>query len=226
MTSRRDLGSLHALLVEPSAMQARIIRKACDEVGLLHVEGVGSVADAHATMRRRPPDVVLSALYLPDGSGTGLVTAMRADPLLENVAFILISSETRPQVLDPVRQSGACAILPKPFVAEQLAAALRAALDYLNPNSMLEVDCDLEQLRVLLVDEPVAGMTSEETERTAELLVSLAGAHSVIVVEHDMAFVRSIAKKVTVLHQGSVLAEGTMDEIQANPKVIEVYLGE
>jgi urea transport system ATP-binding protein len=69
-------------------------------------------------------------------------------------------------------------------------------------------------------------VTSEETERTAELLVSLAGAHSVIVVEHDMAFVRSIAKKVTVLHQGSVLAEGTMDEIQANPKVIEVYLGE
>lgn len=84
----------------------------------------------------------------------------------------------------------------------------------------------MQNPRVLLVDEPVAGMTSEETERTAELLVSLAGAHSVIVVEHDMAFVRSIAKKVTVLHQGSVLAEGTMDEIQANPKVIEVYLGE
>jgi len=84
----------------------------------------------------------------------------------------------------------------------------------------------MQNPRVLLVDEPVAGMTSEETERTAELLVSLAGTHSVIVVEHDMAFVRSIAKKVTVLHQGSVLAEGTMDEIQANPKVIEVYLGE
>ena len=84
----------------------------------------------------------------------------------------------------------------------------------------------MQNPRVLLVDEPVAGMTSEETERTAELLVSLAGHHSVIVVEHDMAFVRSIAKKVTVLHQGSVLAEGTMDEIQANPKVIEVYLGE
>ncbi|MEP0355879.1 urea ABC transporter ATP-binding protein UrtD [Paraglaciecola sp.] len=80
--------------------------------------------------------------------------------------------------------------------------------------------------RVLLVDEPVAGMTGQETERTAELLTSLAGKHSVIVVEHDMAFVRSIARKVSVLHQGSVLAEGSMSEIQANPDVIKVYLGE
>jgi urea transport system ATP-binding protein len=63
-------------------------------------------------------------------------------------------------------------------------------------------------------------------ERTAELLTSLAGEHSVVVVEHDMEFVRSIAKRVLVLHQGSLLAEGTMDEIQANAKVVEVYLGE
>jgi urea transport system ATP-binding protein len=72
----------------------------------------------------------------------------------------------------------------------------------------------------------VAGMTPQEVEKTAELLVSLAGDHSVVVVEHDMEFVRRIARKVTVLHQGSVLAEGSMDEVQANPKVIEVYLGE
>lgn len=80
--------------------------------------------------------------------------------------------------------------------------------------------------RLLLVDEPVAGMTAEETERTAELLTSLAGKHTVIVVEHDMEFVRSIARTVTVLHQGSVLAEGTMDQVQNNRDVIEVYLGE
>lgn len=79
--------------------------------------------------------------------------------------------------------------------------------------------------RLLLVDEPVAGMTPQETERTAELLTSLAGERTVIVVEHDMEFVRSIANKVTVLHQGSVLAEGSMDEVQANKDVIEVYLG-
>ena len=84
----------------------------------------------------------------------------------------------------------------------------------------------MQSPRVLLVDEPVAGMTGEETEKTAELLLSLAGKHSVIVVEHDMKFVRSIARKVTVLHQGSVLTEGTMDQVQNDPKVIEVYLGE
>ncbi|WP_207780159.1 urea ABC transporter ATP-binding protein UrtD [Pokkaliibacter plantistimulans] len=84
----------------------------------------------------------------------------------------------------------------------------------------------MQNPRILLVDEPVAGMTGEETERTAELLTSLAGRHAVIVVEHDMAFVRSIARTVTVLHQGSVLAEGSMDKIQNDPKVIEVYLGE
>src|SRR5688572_17423530 len=80
--------------------------------------------------------------------------------------------------------------------------------------------------RLLLVDEPVAGMSAQETERTAELLTSLAGRHSVVVVEHDMEFVRSIARKVTVLHEGSVLAEGSMNDIQNDPRVIEVYLGE
>ncbi|MDY6956732.1 MAG: urea ABC transporter ATP-binding protein UrtD [Pseudomonadota bacterium] len=84
----------------------------------------------------------------------------------------------------------------------------------------------MQNPRVLLVDEPVAGMTPGEVERTAELLNTLAGKHSVIVVEHDMAFVRAIARKVTVLHQGSVLAEGSMDQIQADPRVQEVYLGE
>ena len=80
--------------------------------------------------------------------------------------------------------------------------------------------------RLLLVDEPVAGMTHQEIERTSELLTSLAGQHSVVVVEHDMEFVRSIAQTVTVLHEGHVLAEGSMDQVQNDPKVIEVYLGE
>ncbi len=84
----------------------------------------------------------------------------------------------------------------------------------------------MQQPRLLLVDEPVAGMTHQEMDKTAELLQSLAGEHSVVVVEHDMDFVRSIASEVTVLHQGSVLAEGTMDEVQANPEVVSVYLGE
>jgi len=84
----------------------------------------------------------------------------------------------------------------------------------------------MQNPKLLLVDEPAAGMTHQEMDRTAELLTSLAGTRSVIVVEHDMDFVRSIAQKVTVLHQGSVLAEGSMDDIQNDQRVIEVYLGE
>jgi len=83
----------------------------------------------------------------------------------------------------------------------------------------------IQEPQLLLVDEPVAGMTPQEVERTAELLTSLAGRHSVIVVEHDMEFVRSIARRVTVLHEGSVLAEGSIDEVQGNARVREVYLG-
>ena len=83
----------------------------------------------------------------------------------------------------------------------------------------------MQEPRLLLLDEPVAGMTDDESMRTAELCQSLAGRHSVVVVEHDMDFIARIARKVTVLHEGSVLAEGPMDAVQADPRVIEVYLG-
>ena len=86
----------------------------------------------------------------------------------------------------------------------------------------------MQDPKLLLLDEPVAGMTDEETERTAELFLSLEGQHSLVVVEHDMTFVDHLTegkKKVTVLHEGSVLAEGLLSEVQANERVVEVYLG-
>ena len=88
----------------------------------------------------------------------------------------------------------------------------------------------MQDPRLLLLDEPVAGMTDEETERTAELFLSLEGSHSLVVVEHDMKFIHALthgdpAKKVTVLHEGSVLAEGSLADVQANEQVVEVYLG-
>ena len=79
---------------------------------------------------------------------------------------------------------------------------------------------------LLLVDEPVAGLTDEETENVGNLLVTLAESHAILVIEHDMEFVRQIARKVTVLHQGTVLCEGTIDQVQNDPRVIEVYLGQ
>ena len=83
----------------------------------------------------------------------------------------------------------------------------------------------MQEPKLLLLDEPVAGMTDDETMRTAELFVSLAGKHSLVVVEHDMAFVKALGGKVTVLHEGSVLAEGDLDAVQNDQRVIEVYLG-
>ncbi len=88
----------------------------------------------------------------------------------------------------------------------------------------------MQDPKLLLLDEPVAGMTDEETERTAELFLSLEGNHSLVVVEHDMKFIGELTqgkpgKKVTVLHEGSVLAEGSLADVQANEKVVEVYLG-
>jgi len=79
---------------------------------------------------------------------------------------------------------------------------------------------------IILLDEPVAGLTDEETSKTADLIKSLAGEHTVVVIEHDMEFIRDLGAPVTVLHQGQKLTEGTLDEVKADPRVIEVYLGE
>jgi urea transport system ATP-binding protein len=105
--------------------------------------------------------------------------------------------------------------------AEWLAGALsHGEKQWLEIGMVIAQDPEL-----LLVDEPVAGMTDEETTRTGELLQSIAADRSVLVIEHDMEFVRQIARKVTVLHQGTVLCEGPVDQVQADPRVLEVYLG-
>ncbi|MDO8704818.1 MAG: urea ABC transporter ATP-binding protein UrtD [Sulfuricaulis sp.] len=144
-----------------------------------------------------------------------LELAMKADKGVWATLFNRLSSEQVNRVQE---------MLTRIRLADR-ADALAGLLSH-GQKQWLEIGMLLMQdPQILLLDEPVAGMTDEETARTAELLQSLAGQHTIMVVEHDMEFVSSIARKVTVLHEGRVLAEGPMERIQNDERVIEVYLG-
>jgi urea transport system ATP-binding protein len=144
-----------------------------------------------------------------------LELAMKADKRVRRTLFAKLGAEERDRIaatLQRVRLDGA---------ADRPAGLLSHGQKQWLEIAMLL----MQEPKLLLLDEPVAGMSDEETERTAELFISLAGEHSLVVVEHDMAFIERIARKVTVLHEGSVLAEGTLETVQNDPRVIEVYLG-
>ena len=144
-----------------------------------------------------------------------LELAMKADKGVWATLFNRLSAAQRDQVQAMLERIG----------LRERADSLAGLLSH-GQKQWLEIGMLLMQdPQILLLDEPVAGMTDEETARTAELLQSLAGRHTVVVVEHDMGFVSSIARTVTVLHEGRVLAEGSMDKVQNDERVIEVYLG-
>ncbi len=144
-----------------------------------------------------------------------LELARKGDRRVAHVLLAALRDEDRDAISDTLR-----------FVRLSAEADRPAGLLSHGQKQWLEIGMLLVQdPRLLLLDEPVAGMTDEETDRTAELIASLAGKHSVVVVEHDMAFVAQLACRVTVLHEGSVLTEGTLAEVQRDPRVIEVYLG-
>lgn len=146
---------LAVILVEPSGLQARIVKRYLDDLGVLNIQIFQDGNSALAAMRKKQPDLTISSMYLPDMSGSELIEKMRADQALTGIAFILISSEDNPLHLDSVRQSGACAILSKPFDLSHMRAAIHTTLDFLNPGSLaLENDnFDIENLRVLVVDD-------------------------------------------------------------------------
>ncbi len=147
------MSELAVLLVEPSTAQRNIISRMLAGLGSGDVIGVGTASEAETAMAASKPDLVISALYLPDMMGTQLLERMKADPGREHIAFILISSETRFRYLDPVRQAGAVAILPKPFNAEELKTALNTTLEHLAPEEADFEDFEPEHLEVLLVDD-------------------------------------------------------------------------
>ena len=117
-------------------------------------------------------------------------------------------------------------VVMKKINLSQLSNELAESLSH-GQKQWLEIGMLLMQnAQLLLIDEPAAGMTHQEMDKTVELLMALKDKHTIIVVEHDMDFVRSLQSPITVLHQGKVLAEGDMNKIQNDPKVVEVYLGE
>jgi two-component system chemotaxis response regulator CheY len=144
---------LDVLLVEPSLAQRRIVSRMLNELQISKISVAKDGAAAQQEMRRHIPDLLISSLYLPDMTGTELLTAMKQDEQLEQIAFILISSETQFRYLDPVRQAGAVCILPKPFKQDELKTALHSSLEYLDPEEINFDDFDPENLEVLLVDD-------------------------------------------------------------------------
>ncbi|OQA32569.1 MAG: Chemotaxis protein CheY [Betaproteobacteria bacterium ADurb.Bin341] len=150
------LTEIRVLLVEPSSMQAGLATKMLANMGVLTIQPCHTGAEALAALDESDqPTVVVSSLYLQDMSGTDLVITMRGKQELEAVPFILISSETRPQVLEPIRQSGACSIVTKPFTEDQLRRAIGAAAGYLVHADDFG-DEDIERFHVLLVDDSTA----------------------------------------------------------------------
>ena len=148
-----SFGNLSVFLVEPSTAQAKFITAQLKAMDIELVRTLGSGAEVLQALGDTRPDLIISALYLPDMSGTDLLGAIRQRGGQEQPAFILISSETRPQALEPVRQMGVCGILPKPFTAAQLRTALTTTLDYLRTDHEVSGEVNGADLRVLLVDD-------------------------------------------------------------------------
>lgn len=148
-----NIADLSILLIEPSKTQLKVIVKHLTEAGVNHVEGAATGAEALAALMRQPPDLVISSLYLPDMTAAELVGRMKEDKAFADIPFMLISSETNSIALEAIRQAGVVAILPKPFDRADLQQALRATIDYIDPEEMTLQYYDVGTMRVLVVDD-------------------------------------------------------------------------
>lgn len=160
------LNSLYVLLVEPSTAQSTIISRQFEELGIEHFETARDGADALMILEEETPDLVISATYLPDMTGKDLVYELRANPLWRDIPFMLISSMTGFSELNPIRQAGASAVLPKPFDATDLRRAINATLDWDAPERVQLEQHDPASMHVLLVDD--SSMARHMIVRTLE----------------------------------------------------------
>ena len=148
-----SIEDLTILLVEPSAAQRRIILNHLEAMGIDKVDGVAAGEEALTHMERHPPDLVASAMYFDDMTGSELVMRMRASDSLADIPFMLVSSEQHPHNLEPVRQAGVMAILPKPFHVDALRTALENTVGLVEPRPLELHFSDVEELEVLIVDD-------------------------------------------------------------------------
>lgn len=151
--SSLSISQLDVLLVEPSGTQQRIIQEYLSELGAHEPSQAHTAGEALTAMQNSPPDLVISAMHLPDMTGTELIQQMRNNAATLDVAFILISSETSIRYLEPLRQAGVISILPKPFSRNQLRTSLLSTLDFLQPDPLELKQFVPDELRVLIVDD-------------------------------------------------------------------------
>lgn len=148
-----SIAQLAIALVEPSWAQRRHLCRRLAAAGVHGVQAFGTARDALGALERSPADLVVSALHLPDATATELLADLRARERLADVAFMLVSSESRPEQLEPIRQAGCIAILPKPFEPEDLRRALRNSVAWLDGSELELEHYDVADLRVLVVDD-------------------------------------------------------------------------
>ncbi|MFY0663609.1 MAG: response regulator [Natronospirillum sp.] len=157
---------LSLLLIEPSEVQQKIIVRSLQELGIRKIETATTFATARDIILSTHPDLVVSAMYLEDGTAEDFLTSLRKDPATEGQPFMLVSSERNKHYLETMRQSGVLAILPKPFGAESLDRAIRATIDSISEEELdLEV-FDIHEMRILLVDD--SRMARKHIRRTLE----------------------------------------------------------
>lgn len=144
---------LALLVIEPSTTQAKIIVDRLRSQGVNKIELTHNGQEALQWLEHYVPDLIVSSMYLPDMTAVKLLTQLRENPKFNTLPFMLVSSETRVQELDPIRQAGVVGILPKPFDNQDLERALKTTLQYLEPQELELDNYDIEELRVLLVDD-------------------------------------------------------------------------
>ncbi len=151
--SEKEFTDIRVVLVEPSHTQKIIIKQFLVDLGISNITCLENGKATLEYLQHSAQDLIISAMYLPDMTGADLVHYMRQDPNSYDMAFLLISSETNINHLEPIRQAGAIAILPKPFTSKELDIALNATLDYLNPQQ-LELDLlDVDDISILVADD-------------------------------------------------------------------------